>query len=195
MIVEMSERPPLVQFEVRAIEDRGQTIETGAAAYRNVDFAIITPIGGNGTLVVEREVADWLKYHEGTPQGRYFSEIYKAWKSDQAIPESGTSVTMWPAITPAEVKQLQAGGCRTIEDLAAWPDGNIGKLGMNGPSLKRRAIAFLAAAKDVGRVSEKAAALEARNAELEAQVRNQAEEMKRLSDAVASLQTKGKKVA
>ena len=192
MISEMKERPPFIEFEVRAVEDRAKTIEEGHAVFRDVDFVKITPLGGNGTLVVERDALEWLAYHRdnASPLYKHFKECYDAWKAGQEMPESGTPIRMWPAITPAEVAQLLRGGCKTIEDLAAWPDGNIGKFGMGGVSLKQRAQKYLATAQNVGRVSEQAAAVEAQNKELQATVQAQAEQLKELAEQVKALSKK-----
>lgn len=192
MISEMKERPPFIEFEVRAVEDRAGTIESGHAAFRNVDFVKITPLGGNGTLVVERDALEWLEYHRqnASPLYKHFKEHYDAWKAGQEMPESGTPIKLWPAITPAEVQQLLRAGCRTIEDLAAWPDGNIGKFGMGGVSLKQRAQKYLATAQNVGRVSEQAAAVEAQNKELQATIEAQAEQLKELAEQVKALSKK-----
>jgi hypothetical protein len=193
MITEVQkDRPPLITFETRAIEDRTGTIESGIAKYKDVDFVILTPLGGNGNLVVEREVSEWLRDHKdrGTPFVRDFEGAYKAWKEGEEQPETGTSLKNWPAMTPANVKQLLAGGCKTIEDLAAWPDGSLGRLGMGAVSLKQRAKEYLAAGKDVGKVAEKSAALEIRNQELTEQVNAQAAQLKLLTEQVGAMQSK-----
>lgn len=192
MISEMKERPPFIEFEIRAVEDRAATIDKGHAVFRDVDFVKITPLGGNGTLVVERDAVEWLTYHRdnGSPLYKHFKESYDAWKAGQEMPETGTSIRNWPAITPAEIQQLIRGGCKTIEDLAQWPDGSLGKFGMGGVSLKQRAQKYLATAQNVGRVSEQAAAVEAKNKELQTTVEAQALQLKELAEQVKALSKK-----
>lgn len=194
MNTDVKERPPLITFETRAVEDRAATIETGIASYKDVDFVILTPLGGNGNNVTEREVDGWLQDHRdrGTAFIREFEGAYRAWKAGEEIPATGTSLKLWPSITPAQVKQLLAGGCKTIEDLAAWPDGSVGKLGMGAVSLKQRAIAFLAAGNDIGKAAEKTAALEVANAELTQKLEAQAKQLAELQAQIAAI---GKKKA
>lgn len=164
MVQQFAERPPHVAFEVRAEEF---VSESGERQFRDVDFAIITPHGGN--LVVEREARVWLQgqREQGSPFFDHFRKLFDAWKEGQEPPVSGTPLAMVPCFTPAEVKMLQAAGCRSAEDVAAFPDGSLGRIGMGGVGLKKKALAFIEAQGSTGRVAEQLAALRTRLEALE----------------------------
>ena len=178
-------RPPYVTFEVRGEEDRAASIEAGHFVAKDVVYAIITPQGSKDRI--ERLAKDWLENMQAEVQsGRFpaewltrFKEMYKAWEEGRELPLSGTSVTQWPAASPAQVKQLQTVHIRTVEDLATCNEETLSRLGMGGRALKQKAVEWLAASKDVGKVAEEMASLKTlnaglleRNSQLEAQLRD-----------------------
>lgn len=178
-------RPPYVTFEVRGEEDRSASIEAGHFVAKDVVYAIITPQGSKDRI--ERLAKDWLENMQAEVQsGRFpaewltrFKEMYKAWEEGRELPLSGTSVTQWPAASPAQVKQLQTVHIRTVEDLATCNEETLNRLGMGGRALKQKAVEWLAASKNVGKVAEEMASLKTlnaglleRNSQLEAQLRD-----------------------
>ena len=178
-------RPPYVTFEVRGEEDRAASIEAGHFVAKDVVYAIITPQGSKDRI--ERLAKDWLENMQAEVQsGRFpaewlvrFKEMYKAWEEGRELPLSGTSVTQWPAASPAQVKQLQTVHIRTVEDLATCNEETLNRLGMGGRALKQKAVEWLAASKNVGKVAEEMASLKTlnaglleRNSQLEAQLRD-----------------------
>jgi len=165
-------RPPYVTFEVRGEEDRAASIEKGHFVAKDVAYAIITPQGSKDRI--ERVAAEWLENLQHEVQNdRFpaewlsrFKESYKAWQEGREIPLSCTSVTQWPAASPAQVKQLQTVHIKTVEDLAGCNEETMNRLGMGGRALKQRAIEWLAASKDVGKVAEEISSLKTLNAGL-----------------------------
>lgn len=181
-----NDRPPYVVFERRAIEDRNASIASGHYCSKDIDIAIITRPGSRDNL--EKEAKVWLaELREKTrqqliPPNWYdaFNTAYESWKKGEELPENGTPIRGWPVLSPAVQKDLIALGIRTVEDLAALPDGNLGSIGTGAVSYKQKAVAWLEAAKDKGKVIEQVSALSTQVAELVALTKAQAEEIKNL---------------
>lgn len=147
------ERPPYVQFETRAVEDRAQSTNA-QLAYKNVDYVIITPQGSKDRI--ERVVDDWFKYLKSQVEQQRFRQdwlqayktAYQAWKEDREPPLNGSAITTWPAATPAQVKLLLDLRLRTVEDLAAANEETVNRLGMGGRALVMKAQEWLRSSKD-----------------------------------------------
>lgn len=156
---QQKERPAYVTFETRAIEDRQESILAGHYVGKDVDFAIITPPGGN--LVVEKVVSEWmpeLVKQEAAGRNAFYSHykgLYDAWKSGQEEPISGTSLKNWPVLSPAQLQLCLSLNVRSVEDLANANEIIIQKLGMGGRSLVEKAKNYLAGANDTGKLVEK----------------------------------------
>ncbi len=144
-------RPPYIRFERRPIERRKSAAEGGEVFYVDVDFALVTAHGSRDTT--EKVVAEWFPYlKEMVRQGQFpapwlvaYKEAFEAWKNDQEPPLHGTSIKMWPAATPSEVKILLDLRCLTIEDLAQANEELLTRIGMGARSLKQRAQDWLTA--------------------------------------------------
>lgn len=167
-------RPPFVDFESRAEEDRAASVEAGHYVARDVDFALITPMGSKDRI--ERRVDEWLKMlEEQVAEGRFqagwldqYKGAYKAWKAGQDIPETGTPIRTWPALSPAQVKSILAARVRTVEDLANANEETLHRIGMGARSLKQRAVEWLSTASSIGRTAEEVNSLKIANGELAA---------------------------
>lgn len=197
------DRPPYVTFEKRAEENRQATIEQGHFVATDVDYALITPMGSKDRI--ERPVKDWFaKLEQDVTEGRFprqwldgFRVGYKAWAEGQEAPVNGTAVENWPAASPAQIKTLRGLNVRTVEDLANANEETLGRIGMGGRALKQRAVDWLAASGNTGKISEemtalrvKNEALEARNKTLEDQLRELAAKVEALATAKAGTPTK-----
>jgi hypothetical protein len=182
----MAERPCYIQFETRAVEDRAASIEAGRVMYRDVDYAIITPHGGS--LINEAVATEWLQNKRilKDPFADKYEAAYDAWKKGQEIPAEGTALKLVPTFTPAEVKSLNSAGILSVEDLAAWPDGRLGALGMGGLRLRDKARAYMSAANDIGKTAERLAALEAGLKDLQQRNDSLTEENKRLAAEIGA---------
>lgn len=178
-----------VEFELRAQEDREQSIKAGRPIYKDVEFAVITMPGGG--LVVDKPITDQLLYewqhgdNRRKPPSPFAFRAYQAWKDGQEVPLNGTDLKNWPGVTPAQLKTCHAATIRTIEDLANANADAIRKLGMGGVALMQKAKAYLESA-DVNKASEEVAALsvklEAMQAALEKKDRQIADLMEQLED-------------
>ena len=151
-----------VEFELRAKEDREQTIKQGMPIFKDVEFAVITMPGGG--LVVDKPITDALlrEWKSGDnrrkPPAPHAYRAYEAWKEGSEIPVSGTDLKNWPGVTPAQLKTCQGATIRTIEDLAAANADTIRKLGMGGVALMEKAKSYLESAGS-NRASEEIAAI------------------------------------
>lgn len=161
----MKSRPPFVMFETRALPDRAATEKAGIAQYKNVNFALITPAGSKD--VVEKIADEWfVQIKKQAMDGAYpadwvpyFELRYAEWKKGNEMPDNGTPLKMWPAITPADIAVLHAAKIYTVEDLAALPESGFQSIGMGARVLREKAQAWLGSG-DRGKMAEKVSALE-----------------------------------
>jgi hypothetical protein len=138
-------RPPVVRFETRAME---AGIENGMMKYNDVDIAVVRPIGSYSE--VEAVASEWIERQRREPYHDILVRAYEAFKAGKEPPASGTALESCTLFTPAEVKTMKTVGVRAIEDMAEWPDGNLGMFGMGAVRLKQKAQNWLKSARDVG---------------------------------------------
>lgn len=157
MITEMAKSRPYVRFEMRAVEDRDESLKAGHYVAKDVEFAIITPIGGH--LVVEKEVTPEIK--------KEYKMEYDAWKEGVEPPVHGIPIKHWPVATPAEIANCIAIKVFSVEDLATLPEPGLRALGMGARALQQKAKAWLESAQDHGKTAQKVSALEVKLEDLE----------------------------
>ena len=199
MEIKQENRPPYVVFEVRAEEDRNATIEAGHFVARDVDYALITPAGSKDCT--ERIVSEWFeKLENDVRDGRFPREwltayrgVYKDFKEGRETPLTGTAITGWPVVSPAQVKNLLQLQIRTVEDLATANEEVIARFGMGGRALKQKAIDWLASAGNSGKVTEELAALRQANADMLQRNEDLMKQLTELTATVKKLDT-GKKL-
>ena len=183
----MTERPPYIEFKILTEEDREQSIATGAYKSKDVDFVSIMP-AGDRNLKVDRRVDEWLdQLSQRVKQGMgnvqhldYFKTAYKTWKETQEIPVNGTPIKAWPVISPSQAQNILSANIRTIEDLAMANEETLMRIGMGARALKEKAIAWLDAANDTGKIAEKNAAMKVKMAQLVADMAKLRETNKQL---------------
>jgi len=192
-MMQLEERPPYVQFEMREIEDRQGTLDNGHYTAKEVPFALITPSGSKDQI--ERQADEWLEMlKQQTQEGRFkpewlsgYTEHYRMWKEGQSPVLEGTDVRTWPAASASQVKLLRDARLLTVEDLARANEEAISRLGMGGRALKDRAVQWLKSASDIGKQAEEVAALKAANEDLSARNASLEAQLKELSESVAAL--------
>jgi hypothetical protein len=111
-----------------------------------------------------------------------YRKMYEFYKKGQDIPVEGTPIKMWPVATPAQVALLTSLNILTVEDLATLPDEGMRRIGMGAQDLKNKAMSWLMAANDKGKLTTDMAQLKQQNAVLEGSVAAlmaQLEELKR----------------
>lgn len=186
MSVVDNDRPPYVTFETRPVEDRAASTTAGHFVSRDLDFAIITRPGSRDTM--EKEASVWLRElaekarTKSIPQtwATAFKESYETWKKGEDIPLTGTPIKGWPLLGPSAQKDLIHAGIRTVEDLAALPDNEVGQIGTGAISFKQKAQAWLLAAQDTGKAASQIADLTAKVTQLVELTQAQAIELKSL---------------
>lgn len=181
------ERPPYVRFETRSVQNKKESIRLGRFIADDVDYVLITP--PNSRDLVHHKVDYWFSLCQQNIQNKRIQpawvdnwrKMYEMWKQGQEIPENGTSVKNWPAITPAQCKNMISAGVRTIEDMAACNDESLKRLGMGATELRNKARAYLKSAVDHGPVVEQNAKLIKDNERLQGQVDLLVEKLRLLS--------------
>lgn len=172
-------RMPLVRFYREAVARRDAD---GHTIYVDVDFCEVTAAGGRDSNI--KVVHEWLKdlleksttrnaFDAGAEHYRAWHDKikngYEAWKQGQEPPVDGTAISSIKAFTPAETKNCEAAGYRSLEDLAAANEEGLARIGPGGRALKQKAEAILKANVN-NAVAEENTALKVRMAELEAKV-------------------------
>ena len=185
-------RPPHVVYERRAEEDRTASIEQGRYVSRDVDYAIVTPAGSKDR--VERVVADWFLMLAGEVKAERWPQAwldqlragYDSWTRGQTPPESGTPLSTWPALSPAQVKNWAQIGIRTIEELADANEETLSAYGMGSRDMKSRAGLFLENAKsDSGPLVAKLRAAEELIASMEVRMKSMEAQLQAAAPATA----------
>lgn len=193
-----NQRPPQATFSTEAVpvmvpsSEPGISVpklnEFGVPIYKDVDYVTVRQPGGTDSVIFE--VEKWLNVHlpNEVQNGRLnpafppiYRKQYEAYKAGQEIPVEGTPLRLWSGATKAQIATLTAMNILTVEDLATLPDDSVRRIGMGGVTLKQRANAWLATAKDNGKANEMVA-LQQKNALLEANLATlaaQIEELKR----------------
>lgn len=191
-------KPPLVSYEIRAVENRAKTIAEGHLVCDDVDYVKVQQVGARDTT--EKPYADWIELQrqhvrEGRIPGEWLEKFelgYERWKRNEEMPEDGMPIKNWCVPTPGQVKVLLGLGIRTVEAMASANTEAIGRIGMGGLTLKNQAQAFLDEANSTGKLTgrlneaeTRAKVAEERNKVLEQQVA----ELKAAVEAIAAGQT------
>ncbi len=191
----MEARPPYVDFEKRAVEDRNESIAKGCWVGRDVDYVVITPIGSKDRI--EREAKEWLdKITVDAQDGRMplqwvegYKSMYRQWQQGQEIPLDGTPIVGWGLVSPAQAKHLLSLNVRTVEDLSRANDETKQRIGMGSEALKQKAVAWLRTAESTGKVSAESAALKAQLNDAGAQILALQEKLLAVTAEVEALRT------
>lgn len=167
--VNESARPPYVKYELRAIEDRKRTQETGKYSTRDVDYVIVRQAGQKDSS--EFEAIDWLDRIAKNPgyKPEWVENLrhqYNLWKKGMEPTPDGTHVRSWPAISPSQAEMLCNVQLLTVEDLASANEASLSRLGIGARELQLKAKAWLQSAQNIGSTAEELAALRAHNAAL-----------------------------
>jgi hypothetical protein len=131
-----------VTFSLESRLDKRATQEAndGMNKYRDVEFITIR-VPGDKTLSIHRPVVHSDKMR--------FPLQYAAFKNsvtgDQVI---GTPLALWPGCKPSQAQELAYFNVRTVEQLAAMPDGVGGASMMGVQALRLAARQFVAARKE-----------------------------------------------
>jgi hypothetical protein len=192
MISIQKERPPFVRWEETEVGlDPVLSKEAGRPVPKVVVMALITPHGSKD--VVEKQAVEWLEQiNKKALNGEYpvewvnfFRHSFEEWKKGNELPREGTPIRTWAMIGPGKstANRLIAAGITTVEDLAAFPDSNLGVIGLDGRHLRDMAKGWVDEAKDKG-INAKAIA------DANVKISQQAETIESLKEAVADLKSR-----
>jgi hypothetical protein len=179
-------QPPYVRFERRPVEDRPASMREGRYMTKDLDFAIVTPIGSKD--MIPRVATEWLAYLEQqVKEGRFnakwldeYRAAYKAWQAGEEMPISGTPIKGWPLLSPAQQANVISANILRVEDLAGINDEAIRRIGPGALEMKEKAVAWLKAAKGSGVAAQEVADLTAKARQLQAQIESQQQMLREL---------------
>lgn len=187
------QRPSYVVFERRPVEDRAASLQNGRFMTKDVDFAIITPIGSKDRI--SREVTEWFTALEQNVREEripanwlpQYRAAYDAWKKGEEIPLNGTPIKGWTVLSPSQQANVIGADIRTVEDLAQVSDEAMRRIGMGALELRDKAQAWLKAAAGPGIAAQEVSSLKAKNRQLEMQVKNLEETIQDLKNELQAL--------
>ena len=158
-----------VKFYQRAIQNNFKSAAEGRPIMEMRDFILIE-VPGNQTLTIDTFAADEDKKRFPIEWARYQNE-----KTDGDI--EGTLLSDWPVINAATAAELKHFKFYTVEQVASASDAQLNTLGMAAGmapfTLRDKAKAFLASAKDTALVQQQADELSKRDeiiARMQAQI-------------------------
>lgn len=147
----------VVRFEMFAEQDETASSEQGRPVFSEHEYIEIRSPNDPFSLVHRRATAK---------DRNQFPQTYKAWKEGVADPVTGTPLSQWTPIAKSQAEQLGIRGVRTVEQFAEVSDDGCAQLGHGWLTLRNKAQAWLAAAKDASGTTKLAAELSAANNEI-----------------------------
>jgi len=154
------------EFYLQPVLHGARSHAEGRQVFVDKTFIRIRVVGQRD--VMERQADD-------NDRARFPAE-WAAWENKQTAPRVGTPVTEWPALSPSQVRNLEALNIFTVEDMASTSDMALQKLGMGARELQEKAKRFLAG--------------NSRANELDAQVQTQQKTIDAQAAALAQLEAR-----
>lgn len=111
------ERNVSVRFELHAVLHSAKSHLAGKPVYEDTPLAFIRVRDDETGSKIPHIVTDDIK--------RRFPKEWAKFEAENTIVE-GSPLRMWPAITPAKLKEFTASGIVTVEQLADATDAQIG---------------------------------------------------------------------
>ena len=136
---------PILRFFSDPVEQSGLSAEQGRPVFKDVDMVGITNPGSRDEIVVSAE--------KKAKTDEYIAWAYAKWKKTQEQVVDGTPVETVPFLSKAVVLELKAINIHSLENLAEAPEPAIQRM-MGLRELKKKAQAYLAAAKDTAILSK-----------------------------------------
>lgn len=163
------------RFYMKAVKNEFETQRQGRPIFRDVEYVEIN-VPGDRRTVVDRAVTDEHR--------RRWPREYEAFKAGQELPVEGTALEEWGGVTRSQVEELRPFKIRTVEQLAALSDDQLGKaVPMSGFSLREKAQRFLEQAKGAAPMEK----LAAENEDLKASMQVRDDRIKALEEQVQKL--------
>lgn len=162
-----------LRFFSDGVQNAAKSIEAGRPIYDVVDYVEINVPGSKDTVIKDMAVE------------KRFQEQYAMWKKTQEQPLDGTPLTMVPFLNIAQIKEYQALNVNTLEQLAELGDQAVQKLGPGTHDARKKAKAYMDAAKDSA-VTQKAVA---ENESLKREIARLQSQMAGLTHRIEALMT------
>lgn len=147
------------KFMIEPRQNKRKSQEEGRPIFDDVEMVEIH-IAGDTKSVTVQKVTD--KHRNRWPQH------YQAFKNHQETPISGTPLDQWPSLTASKIMELKSLKIHTLEDLAGLNENAIGRLGMGGRDLVKRANDFIELAKGSAPLERLSNELEEKEKEIQA---------------------------
>lgn len=127
-----------VEFFMEAVEYTVESEKEGRPVFREIPHIRIIIPGDRNVEYIDRA-------------SEYFQQLYpQAWARFQASQKEGivgTPLEQWPMMNRALVKEAHYYNIHTVEQLAEISDANVQRLGMGWTEWRRKAQAYIAAAR------------------------------------------------
>jgi len=156
-----------VQFFKDAVKSEFKTLAAGRPIFDEFDFIRIIAPGSRDSFVT--------KARDGDNYTTRFPIQWSRYKQNQDQDVTGTPLSAVPWLTVGQIAELNAVGCKTVEQLVGMPD-NLSQKFMGHHQLKQRAQTFLEAANNAAPALRLQAELEKRDEQI-AELRSMIEAM------------------
>lgn len=149
------DRKLFVQFFAQAVQNEDKSVVEGRPIFDEQDCVrIITP--GSRDVMVTLATPDYQ---------RRFPRQWAQYKQSQEQTLEGTPLDQVPFLSVAQIAELKAVQCHTLEQLAGLSDTALNRM-MGLSRLRDRAQVYLAASKDAAPLVQMQAELEARDGKI-----------------------------
>lgn len=155
-----------------------------AAKLIGVDFVEYGPIGMAERLKITEKVSRLAKVrprdpndggmdkalNEANDKWDFIRPLYEAWKAGQNLPETGTPLAAWNAVTPEQAEILKMHSVKTVEEIADMTDSGITRIPLPGMRRMVDAAKLFLKAQDQTRSAGELQRMSDENAVLRAQM-------------------------
>jgi hypothetical protein len=167
---------PMLRFFSEPVELPGKSAEEGRPVYVERDFVGITNPGSRDEVVRRAE--------EKAKEDEFIGWAYAKWKKTQEQVTDGTPLETVPFLNKSQVLELKALAIHSLENLALAPDTAMQRM-MGLRDLRKKAEAYMSAAKDTAMVTRLQTELSQRDQTIE-RLQKQMEQMSARFDAITS---------
>jgi len=119
----------IVKFETRYVVKEGELP-------RADDWVYLCPPGSSDRSVSTKRVSQLLKIKPEREVMYALRQIvepaYQAWKQGHAVPETGTPLGAWPALSPDQAEAFRTIGIRTVEEVRGMNEREMNRIQIPG---------------------------------------------------------------
>jgi len=144
-----------VLFYMRATQNNFLSAKEGRPIFDNVPFITIQA-PGNNLSIIDTPVREDHKVRFPRHWAVFMNQQSE---SPDELRSTGTPVEAWPTLTKAQAEELKGIKFFTVEQIANCSDAQIAALGMQGPMLRKKAVAYLENARNSALAQQQAAEL------------------------------------